>query len=180
MEDTSAPDPDDAGVRAWSLLLRTHAALVPAIGREVDRGAQVPLRRYDVMLELNAAPERRLHMQELGARAVLSRSRISRLVDEMAADGLVRREPDPHDRRASFAVLTDDGRAALRRAAPVYLDAIRRHFTERIRPAELAGLRDALTRVLEPYEGQAAAGQWCTTESARRASPDAGPAAASR
>src|SRR4051794_1178163 len=127
MERTEADPADDEGVRAWSLLLRTHAALVPVIGREVERGAQLPLSWYDLLLELNAAPERRLRMQELGARVVLSRSRISRLVDDMAAEGLVRRDPDPQDRRSSFAVLTDDGRSALRRAAPVYLDAIRRH-----------------------------------------------------
>ena len=147
------PDPDDPGVRAWSLLLRTHAALVPVIGREVERGAQVPLSWYDVLLELNAAPERRLRIQELGARVVLSRSRISRLVDEMAVEGLVRRDPDPQDRRASFAVLTEAGRAALRRASPIYLDAIRRHFAEEIRPEELAAPRDALTRVLAAHEG---------------------------
>jgi DNA-binding MarR family transcriptional regulator len=151
MERTEA-DPDDAGVRVWSLLLRTHAALVPTIGREVERRAQLPLSWYDLLLELNAAPERRLRMQALGGRVVLSRSRISRLVDEMAGEGLVRRDPDPQDRRSSFAVLTDDGRATLRRAAPVYLDAIRRHFTERVRPDELIALRDALTRVLDPHE----------------------------
>jgi DNA-binding MarR family transcriptional regulator len=150
---TAPPDPDDPGVRAWSLMLRTHAALVPVVGREVERGAQLPLSWYDVLLELNAAPERRLRIQELGSRVVLSRSRISRLVDEMAVEGLVRREPDPQDRRASFAVLTDEGRAGLRRAAPIYLAAVRRHFTEHVRPDELAALRDALTRVLAPHEG---------------------------
>src|SRR3954470_19986942 len=99
------PDPDDPGVRAWSLLLRAHAALVPVIGRELERRAGVPLNWYDLLLELNSAPERRLRMQELGARVVLSRSRISRLVDELAGQGLVRRDPDPQDRRSSFAVL---------------------------------------------------------------------------
>ncbi|GLZ50147.1 MarR family transcriptional regulator [Actinomycetospora sp. NBRC 106375] len=147
-----SPDPDDPGVQAWSLVLRAHAALVPVIGREVERGAGVPLSWYDILLELNAAPERRLRMQELGARVVLSRSRISRLVDDMAADGLVRRDPDPQDRRSFFAVMTDDGRAALRRAAPVYLGAIRRHFADHVRPEELVALRDALTSVLAPHE----------------------------
>jgi DNA-binding MarR family transcriptional regulator len=151
--DRPAPDHDDPGVRVWSLLLRTHAALVPVIGREVERGAGVPLSWYDILLELNAVPERRLRMQELGGRVVLSRSRISRLVDDMVAAGLLRRDPDPQDRRSSFAVMTDDGRAALRRAAPVYLDAVRRHVTDALDERELVAVRDALTRVLAPYEG---------------------------
>jgi DNA-binding MarR family transcriptional regulator len=58
---------------------------------------------YDVLLELNSADGRRLRMQELGERAVLSRSRISRIVDELARAGLVTREPDPADRRGSWA-----------------------------------------------------------------------------
>jgi DNA-binding MarR family transcriptional regulator len=145
--------PDDPGVLAWSLLLRTHAALVPVIGRELERQAHLPLSWYDVLLELNTAPERRLRMAELGARVVLSRSRISRVVDELAAEGLVRRDPDPDDRRAAFATLTDRGRETLRAAAPVYLDAIHRHFAEHIRPDELRGLRAALERVLAAGPG---------------------------
>jgi DNA-binding MarR family transcriptional regulator len=71
----------------------------------------------------------------------------------MAAAGLLRRDPDPHDRRSSFAVMTDDGRAALRRAAPVYLDAIRRHVSDTLDEHDLVAVRDALTRVLAPHEG---------------------------
>jgi DNA-binding MarR family transcriptional regulator len=65
-------------------------------------------------------------MSELGERAVLSRTRVSRVVDELAGAGLAERQPDPADGRSSFAVLTPAGRDALRRAWPVYRDAIRR------------------------------------------------------
>lgn len=99
---------------------------------------------YDVLLELNAAPQRRLRMQQLGEAAVLSRTRVSRLVDELAAAGLVTREPNPADRRSSYATVTAAGRAALRRAAPVYLDAIKAHFAARLSEVQLAALRDAL------------------------------------
>jgi DNA-binding MarR family transcriptional regulator len=47
-----------------------------------------------VLLELNAASGRRLRMSELGQRAVLSRTRVSRVVDELAAAGLAERQPD--------------------------------------------------------------------------------------
>src|SRR6202011_2864921 len=58
--------------------------------------------------------------------AVLSRTRVSRVVDELAAAGLAERQPDQADGRSSFAVLTPAGRNALRRAWPVYRQAIRR------------------------------------------------------
>jgi DNA-binding MarR family transcriptional regulator len=78
--------------------------------------------------EVRRAPGRRLRMSELGERALLSRTRVSRVVDELAAAGLADRQPDLADGRSSFAVLTPAGRNALRRAWPGYREAIRRRL----------------------------------------------------
>ena len=59
---------------AWAGLLRVHAALVPVLDQELQAAHGLPLTWYDVLLELNSAPERRLTMGELGAKAVVSRS----------------------------------------------------------------------------------------------------------
>ncbi|WP_253258195.1 MarR family winged helix-turn-helix transcriptional regulator [Pseudonocardia sp. N23] len=139
---------EDSGVAAWAALLRTHAAVVRVLEREMDRDG-LPLAWYDVLLELNAAPDRRLRMHELGERAVLSRSRVSRIVDELARAGLAAREPDPHDRRGSWAVITADGRARLRAAAPGYLDGIARHFADHLTADERTAITTGLTRVLD-------------------------------
>jgi len=134
---------DDPAVAAWRGLLIAHSRLVSAVEADLRAAGQIPLSWYDVILELNAAPDRRLRMSELGEQAVLSRTRVSRVVDELAAAGLAERQPDPADRRSSFASLTTSGRDALRRAWPVYRDAIRRRLgahlsTEQCR--ELAAL----------------------------------------
>jgi len=121
-------DRDDPEVAAWRELLVAHSRLVPAMEAGLRAAGQVSLSWYDVLLELNAAPGRRLRMSELSQRAVLSRSRVSRIVDELAAAGLAERQPDLADGRSSFAVLTPAGRTALRRAWPVYRQAIRRHL----------------------------------------------------
>src|SRR6266702_2783960 len=81
-------DREDPEVAAWRQLLVAHSRLVPAIERDLQAAGQVSLSWYDVLLELNAAPGRRLRMSELGQRAVLSRTRVSRVVDELAAAGL--------------------------------------------------------------------------------------------
>jgi len=119
-------------VEAWRGLLVAHSRLVPAVEADLRGAGQVPLSWYDVLLELNAAPGRRLRMSELGQRAVLSRTRVSRVVDELAAAGLAERQPDEADGRSSFAVLTAQGKDALRRAWPVYRQAIRRHLAARL------------------------------------------------
>jgi len=138
---------DDLGVAAWSAFLRAHAAAVRRVDHDVQREAHLPLAWYDVLLELNAAPGRRMRMYDLGEAVVLSRTRVSRVVDELVAAGLVSRAPNPEDRRSSFAVLTEAGRRAFRRAAPVYLRAIGRWFSDDIPPDQLAVVRDALERV---------------------------------
>jgi DNA-binding MarR family transcriptional regulator len=113
---------------------------VPAIEGDLRAAGQVPLSWYDVLLELNAAPHRRLRMTELGQRAVLSRTRVSRVVDELAAAGLAERQPDQADGRSSFAALTPQGRAALRRAWPVYREAIGRGLGTQLTPEQCLDL----------------------------------------
>jgi DNA-binding MarR family transcriptional regulator len=136
----------DGRLPAWAALLRVHAALVPRLGREL--AATVPLSWYDVLLELNSAPDRKLRMSELGSRVVLSRERVSRVVDEMERAGLVRRERNPDDKRSFFAVLTPAGRDRLVAAAPIYLAGIERHFTSHLTDEEARTITAALERVL--------------------------------
>ncbi len=138
---------DTDRVAAWRSLLTAHAAALRAIEYDLSRGGSIPLTWYDVLLELNAAPGRRLRMNELAARVVLSRTRVSRLVDELVTQGLVGREVAPDDRRSSFAVLTDAGRTQLRRTAPRYLEAIERHFTGLLSESERHVIAASLSRV---------------------------------
>lgn len=140
-------DDEAAGRRAWAGLLQVHAALVPLLDRELQRATGLPLAWYDVLLELNAAEGGRLRMGELGERVVLSRTRVSRLVEELSRSGLVCREANPEDRRSAFAVLTDTGRRRLSEAAPTYLAGIRDHFTRHLEREELSVLGNALWRV---------------------------------
>src|SRR5262249_42396886 len=127
-----AEEREDPAVAAWRGLLVAHSRLVPAVEADLRAAGQVSLPWYDVLLELNAAPGRRLRMSELGQRAVLSRTRVSRVVDELATAGLAERQPDATDGRSSYAVLTPAGRNALRRAWPAYREAIRRHLSARL------------------------------------------------
>jgi DNA-binding MarR family transcriptional regulator len=138
----------DTDVAAWSALLRVHSALVPVLDRDLQAACNLPLTWYDVLLELNSAPGRRLSMGQLGQVAVVSRSRVSRVVDQLEAEGLVVREANPDDRRSAYAAITDAGRKRLRAAAPVYLSGIQRHFTSQMTAAESRSTAAALEKVL--------------------------------
>ncbi|WP_127502633.1 MarR family winged helix-turn-helix transcriptional regulator [Actinoplanes solisilvae] len=144
MSDTGS----DIGTAAWAGLLRVHAALVPRIDKELQSACGLPLTWYDVLLELNSAPARRLSMGELGEVAVVSRTRASRVVDQLVEAGLVARELNPEDKRSAWAVITEEGRKRLRSAAPIYLDAIRRHFTAQMTDDDARIVATALEKVL--------------------------------
>jgi DNA-binding MarR family transcriptional regulator len=134
--------------RAWAALLQVHAALVPRLDRALQQAARLPLSWYDVLLELAAVPDGRLTMGELAQRVVLSRTRVSRIVDELVAGGLVCREDNPDDGRSAFAVLTADGLARYRAAAPHYLASIEREFASGLTDGELGAVAAALRTVL--------------------------------
>ena len=140
--------PDDLA-DTWGALLKVHAALVPRLDRELQEAHGLPLTWYDVLLELNAAPERRLTMGQLGAVVAVSRTRVSRVVDELVRAGLVAREPNPYDGRSAYATLTPAGRAALRKAAPAYLAAVQRDFADHLTAHEAEVLAGALRKVLD-------------------------------
>ncbi|MFC4066507.1 MarR family winged helix-turn-helix transcriptional regulator [Actinoplanes subglobosus] len=139
----------DTDVAAWAALLRVHAAVVPVLDRELQAACSLPLTWYDVLLELNHAPGRRLSMGELGQKAVVSRTRVSRVVDALAEAGLVTRESNPEDRRSAYATLTEAGRERFRAAVPVYLDGIRRHFTSLLTAGESRTIAVALQKILD-------------------------------
>lgn len=139
---------DDARLAAWQAFLRTHAAVTATLERELLEARDLPLAWYDVLVQLGSSPDGRLRMQDLARAVLFSRSGLTRLVDRMAAAGLVAREPCPDDRRGTFAVLTAAGRRRLRDASGVHLRGIAEHFGRPLSDDQVAALRGALDAVL--------------------------------
>jgi DNA-binding MarR family transcriptional regulator len=144
---SSQPD----SVAAWRALLVAHNRALTAIEADLREAGTIPLTWYDVLLELNAVDDG-LRMQELGGRVVLSRTRVSRLVDEMEAEGLVQRVPDPEDGRATYAVITAAGLKALKDTAPLYLARIEEHFTRHLSATEQRAIASGLSKVVAVHE----------------------------
>jgi DNA-binding MarR family transcriptional regulator len=134
--------------QAWSALLQVQATVLPRLARELQASGGLPLSWYDVLHELAAAPDGRLTMSELGERVVLSRTRVSRIVDELADAGLARRETNTRDARSAFATLTEAGQTRYRAAVPVYLAGIEREFAAHLTSTELDVLAKALRKVV--------------------------------
>ena len=144
-----APTRRQLAADAWGSILRVHAAFVPELDTHLRTASGMPLAWYDVLLELAGEPDGRLRLSDLADRAVLSRARISRVVDELVSAGLVEKTPNPLDKRSSYAVITGAGRERQRRAAPRYVREIESLFPRDLTNADLRRLKAVLDRVME-------------------------------
>jgi DNA-binding MarR family transcriptional regulator len=139
---------------AWRAMLKVHATVVDHIDHDLVAAQRLPLSSYDVLIELYEANERRLRMHELAERVVLSRSGLTRLVDRLEAQGLLTRDRCGTDRRGAYAVITEQGIAALRRAWPVYAQGISQYFANWLTPEEAQVFVSALERILQAASRQ--------------------------
>ena len=136
---------DDSKWLAFYGLLQVNARLVDRIGGRMERETGLPPSWFEVLAQLHEGPKR---MSELADSLTLSRGGATRLVARMEDAGLVVREIPSHDRRATFARMTDAGSAALERAKPVHFGAVEEHFSRHITEAQAAAIRTAFARVL--------------------------------
>ena len=125
---------------AWRGLLRVHAGMTKALDAELVREHGLPLSSYEVLLFLADAPDGRLRMSELAEGVLLSRSGLTRLVDRMERDGLLRRERCEDDARGYHALITDKGGELFGRARRTHLDGVRERFLGHLSPEELRTL----------------------------------------
>lgn len=71
----------------------------------------------------------------------------SKAVDRLESAGLVRRVPNPHDRRSSWLTLTGSGTALLDAATPTLDAAVRELTAEALSGDELRALASALAKL---------------------------------
>jgi DNA-binding MarR family transcriptional regulator len=95
-------------MRAQQLLLaRVDAALKPF---------SLSFARYEVLRLLAFSRTGRLPLSSAVARLQVHATTVTSTADRLVRDGLIVREPHPHDGRASMLALTDAGRELVERA----------------------------------------------------------------
>jgi DNA-binding MarR family transcriptional regulator len=110
---------------AWRDLARFFRIAPRLLDEDLQRGADISLTEYTTLMSLSEAPGRRLRMTELSNHVYLSGSRTTRLVNELAASGLIRKTRSTTDARGIDVSLTATGLARLQAAYPVHLASVR-------------------------------------------------------
>jgi DNA-binding MarR family transcriptional regulator len=138
--------PDQRGLNAWRSLLQAHASLMRELATDLVTKTGLTLGDFDVLAQLALAGGE-LRMTDLAARAFSSRSSMTRRVDRLVDEGLVRRSGAEADARSVVVALTEAGLARLRETVPVHLRKVSELFVERLDDQELAMLERALDKV---------------------------------
>jgi len=140
----SSPSPER--LRAWRLYFESALALLDVLDTELEREAGIPLRWYDVLVQLEESPEG-IPMNALAERILYSKSGFTRVVDRMEEAGLVRRVRPQHDRRSILVVLTEKGIEMMGSARRYHRDGIERHFSQHLSEHEIKTLTRALEKI---------------------------------
>ncbi|MEU1882740.1 MarR family transcriptional regulator [Streptosporangium sp. NPDC020072] len=140
-------------LRAW----RTSFLMVELLRTRVEQQLQadggLSNADYTVLVLLAEAPERRMRAYELGRVAGWEKSRMHHQLTRMERRGLVTREPCGS--RGVYAVLTTEGLAALRKAAPGHAREVRRLFVDPLTPEELERFADVAAKILDNLQADA-------------------------
>jgi DNA-binding MarR family transcriptional regulator len=133
------------------------------LGTFLDAGLERVFRRYDlsradfdVLATLRREGAPYCLPQKVVMRSVLRTSgTLSVRIDRLERKGLVRREPDPADRRGVIVGLTERGRELVDLVAPVHL-ANEERLLATLAPAQRDALADLLRTLLIGFEAQQA------------------------
>ena len=137
----------ESEVRTWIRFLATHAAITRELEARLMGAHELTLSDYDVLVQLARAPEHKLRNIELAKAVVLTRSGVTRLVDGLEKDGLVRRASCPSDKRGTLVEITELGLGRLREAAATHLEGVRELFLEQLGEEGRAQMDELLGRL---------------------------------
>ncbi len=138
------PEPTDC---PYYLISRATLAITAYLRRELEAAGVQKVRPAYIGVLMSLWLEDGVQAGALGRRAGLERSSMTGLLDRMERDGLVRREPDPHDRRAQRICLTEHGRQ-VREPVMAVVDKTMESVFRGIPAKKLSGLKNTLRSIL--------------------------------
>ena len=151
------PTLTDDQLAVWKQLQWATALITGRFRRDLA-GSGLSLEEFDVLIHLASAPSGTLPLHQLTASMVvadtLSRSGITRLLDRMERDGLIRRTTSRHDRRRFDVTLTRQGQRRFEQVWPGHADGIGRYFVKPLTQHDISELGRILGDLIQANENQ--------------------------
>ena len=134
-------------IDAWESLFRAQHEVFEELSGDFDDGLSQA--EYDVLLTVTRGPDMTARLRDVTSNMLISQPSVSRLVDRMAARGLISKCADPEDGRGALVRATDQGAAAFRKIASLHGRAIAERMSL-LSDEELAQLRDLTAKLRKP------------------------------
>jgi DNA-binding MarR family transcriptional regulator len=136
----------------WRALMRIVLSLPRRLDADLVKTVGITANEYTTLMCLSEAPNRELRMADLANAAALSASRITRLVDDLQARGLVTKRTSAEDARGNVAKLTPAGLARLKKAWPTHLASVRDRVFDHVDPSTVTKAGQALSEIAKQLE----------------------------
>ena len=131
-------------IDAWESLFRAQHEVFDEISGDFDDG--LTQAEYDVLLTVTRGPDMTARLRDVTANMLISQPSVSRLVDRMAARGLISKCPDPDDGRGALVRATDAGCRGVPQGRVAHGRAIAERMSL-LSDDELAQLRDLTAKL---------------------------------
>lgn len=142
--------------RLWRGWTRLNVELNARLQRDLQADAQLSGSDYEVLVHLTDSPQGLVRVSDLAQLLRWERSRVSHHLTRMERRGLVERSECPEDGRGAFVSVTATGRAAIERAAPGHVAAVRRLFFDQLDERDTAALGVVVDKLLAGLDGPSA------------------------
>lgn len=128
MQQLDRKNPSDAIQRAWVAIQRVAQRQQDVVEARLKAAGLPGLAWYSLLwaVERASAP---IRQRDLGEALFLPRYNVSRLLDRMEGEGLVKREHCPEDARGQFVSITSAGRALRKKMWAVHGPAMAEAMT---------------------------------------------------
>ena len=158
MDTPPGPEPldtDDDLITLWGLVIEGFGATVRRLQdlSEADGGTPVGVSvgDLDVLLRLLRTPGHRLASAVLARESSMTSGGLTRLVDRLVRDGLVRRVDCPTDRRVVWVEATGSGLELAARVRTSHAAWIRRDVVDVLGPDRAAALGSAMRTLRDTH-----------------------------
>lgn len=131
--------PDSPQIEAYRLFLKLHKRF-QELNREEFRPYDLSTPQYAILFYATAEG---VPLSSICQEMVADNSNLTRLVDRLEARGLVRRAPDPRDRRVTLVQLTPTGQALIDELRPRHRAYVEQRMSH-LNPEQLVALHTAM------------------------------------
>ncbi|MWL91471.1 MarR family winged helix-turn-helix transcriptional regulator [Cupriavidus sp. SW-Y-13] len=135
----------------WFSFVRSHRALLREVDRRLAEAGLPVYAWYDVLWGIESGPEEGRRMHELADVLAIERYNLTRLIDRLEREELVRRVRSEEDGRAAFLSITRQGKTLRKKMWGVYEAAVNELFVAQFRPEDV----ERFSRALDAAAAQA-------------------------